>query len=74
MVERHNQISGVDPVDYAGLVEEFEGWGFAGHSTANGLTEEENRRLFETPHVIEMVCLVLRGLLRVFGTTQPASS
>ena len=74
MVERHNQIPGVDPVDYTGLVGEFEGWGIAGLSRANGLTEEENRRLFETPHVIEMVCLVLRGLLRVFGPTQPTSS
>ena len=74
MVERHNQIPGVDPVDYTGLVGEFEGWGIAGLSRVNGLTEEENRRLFETPHVIEMVCLVLRGLLRVFGPTQPTSS
>ena len=55
-----------DPVDYVSLVGEFNAWGVAGLSASNGLTAEENRRLFKTPHVIEMVALVLRGLLRVF--------
>jgi hypothetical protein len=32
----------------------------------NGLTDDENRRLFATPHTIEMVCLVLLGLGRVW--------
>jgi hypothetical protein len=34
----------------------------------NGLTDDENRRLFVTPHTIEMVCLVLLGLGRVWRT------
>jgi hypothetical protein len=34
----------------------------AGLSTHNGLTPDENRRLFETPHIAEMIYLVLKGL------------
>jgi hypothetical protein len=67
MAARHNAIADVDRIDYASLVAEFQDWGLAGLCAANGLTEEENGRLFETPHVIEMVYLVLRGLFRVFG-------
>jgi SLOG cluster2 len=35
---------------------------------ANGLTADENAVLFRTVHVDEAVALVLRGLLRLFGT------
>jgi SLOG cluster2/TIR domain len=69
MLERYFQDAATDSVDYASLVGEFQAWGVAGLSATNGLTAEDNRRLFETPHVIEMVALVLRGLLRVFGAT-----
>ena len=33
----------------------------------NGLSEKENHRLFDTPHVIKMVYLVLLGLGRTLG-------
>lgn len=36
----------------------------------NGLNEEENRRLFVTPYVPEMVSLVLKGLSKVFRKAQ----
>jgi hypothetical protein len=38
------------------------------------LSEDENRRLFHTPHVPEMVFLVLRGLSRIGpGAIAPGS-
>jgi hypothetical protein len=43
--------------------------GLEGLCSSNGLTREENARLFVTPHVIEMVSLVLRGLRRAYGRT-----
>jgi len=67
MISRHNALLGVDPVDYPKITAEFEEWGIAGLCDSNGLNEEENRRLFETPHVFEMVYLVLRGLVRTFA-------
>ena len=67
MAARHDQIPGVEPIDYPALVDAFEQTGLAGLSRINGLNERENLRLFATPHVIEMVHLVLKGLLNVFG-------
>jgi hypothetical protein len=49
-------------VDYAALCAELERHGVAG--LHNGLTLEENNRLFTTPHLPEMIALVLRGLWR----------
>jgi SLOG cluster2/TIR domain len=52
-----------EPVDYAALTAEFESAGIAG--LRNGLTEEENERLFTTTRLPAMIALVLRGLSRV---------
>jgi hypothetical protein len=49
-----------EPEDTRALERFFRERGVAG--LRNGLTEEENRRLFETPHVPEMIFLVLKGL------------
>ncbi|MCP5246333.1 MAG: TIR domain-containing protein [Burkholderiales bacterium] len=48
-------------INYPAMVEELEQAGIAGLN--NGLTEEENRILFTTPHVPVMVALVLKGLV-----------
>jgi SLOG cluster2/Patatin-like phospholipase/TIR domain len=61
-----------DRLGYKALLAFFRGVGVDGLSAPdgrnyNGLTADENRRLFVTPHVIEMVYLVLLGLGRVFG-------
>ena len=48
------------PIDYSNLLMFFRKQGVRGLN--NGLTEEENRRLFETPHIPEMIMLVLKGL------------
>lgn len=34
-------------------------------SLNNGLTEEENKRLFETIHIPEMISLILKGLVKI---------
>ena len=67
MVAAHDAIPGVGRVDYEALVGEFRRLGVGGLAALNGLSEPENRRLFETPHVIEMVYLVLRGFLNIRG-------
>ena len=53
------------PVDFEGVTRLLNETGVAGLAAVNGLTEEENLRLFETPHIPEMVYLVLKGLARV---------
>ena len=67
----HVGVGGFHRAHLALYVHELAGegadWGIAGLCATNGLTPEENRRLFETPHIIEMVYLVLRGLQRVLG-------
>ncbi len=47
-------------IDYEAMVDELRQAGVAGLN--NGLSDAENRELFETPHVPVMVCLVLKGL------------
>lgn len=49
------------PIDYNELVKFFDEKGIS--SLNNGLTDEENRRLFETIHIPEMISLILKGLV-----------
>jgi hypothetical protein len=69
MVDRLNASQVGDPVNYAELMSEFATWKVFGLAAMNGLTVEENLTLFETPHTIEIIYLVLRGLLRLYGPT-----
>lgn len=55
----------VGAIDYTKLVEFFNESGI--DSLNNGLTEEENKRLFKTIHIPEMVSLILKGLVTVFS-------
>jgi hypothetical protein len=60
---------GVELIDYTTVQSVFESTGsnnLAALSANNGLTPEENHRLFETPHIAEMISLVLNGL-RIIG-------
>lgn len=43
----------------------FRQFGITGLAEINGLTVEENRRLFETPHLSEMIYYVFKGLKRL---------
>ncbi len=55
----------VDAIDYIKLVEFFNESGI--DSLNNGLTEEENKKLFKTIHIPEMVSLILKGMVTVFS-------
>jgi len=65
LVEFFNQNApeSEERIDYAKLTDFFNGKGIAGLN--NNLTEDENKRLFMTPHVVEMIALILKGLVRI---------
>jgi hypothetical protein len=63
MMDFYNQRHPDASVDYEALAADFQTAGITGLN--NGLDEDENRRLFQTQDVDEMVALVLRGLSRV---------
>jgi SLOG cluster2/TIR domain len=52
-----------ESIDYAALTAEFESFGIAGLN--NGLSTEENERLFTTTRLPSMIALVLRGMSRI---------
>lgn len=51
-----------DKIDYQAILDQLNRAGVGGLN--NGLSEQENKRLFVTPHVSEIVSLVLKGLSR----------
>ncbi|MFT5666790.1 MAG: hypothetical protein ACI9DK_000975 [Vicingaceae bacterium] len=55
----------IKEIDYEYLVSFFNKKGI--ESLNNGLTEEENRRLFKTVHIPEMISLILKGLVTIFN-------
>ena len=57
-----------EPIDYAGLYTFFASHGMTGLN--NGLTAEENGRLFTTVYLDEAIFLVLTGLKGLFGRPQ----
>tara|TARA_R110001592_G_scaffold88299_11_gene260072 strand:+ start:1615 stop:2526 length:912 start_codon:yes stop_codon:yes gene_type:complete len=59
-----NRPPRVESINYTKLVDFFNNRGIKGLN--NGLTEEENKRLFKTIHIPEMVSLILKGLVTVF--------
>jgi len=52
-----------EPIDYEKLVDFFNKQGIDG--LHNSLSAEENERLFTTPHLPEIIALVLKGLITV---------
>jgi len=63
-----------DAPDLPALADYFRSVGAKGLAKTNGLSEQENRRLFRTPHVPEMVFLVLRGLSRIAPEATPTDA
>ncbi len=49
-------------IDFPAINRELHQLGLSGLSRLNGLAEDENIRLFETPHIPEMIFLILKGL------------
>ena len=59
---RHND----NAIDYPNCFSILKEFGFSGLSATNGLNEEDNRRLAVTPHIHEIVYLILKGLTNKF--------
>jgi hypothetical protein len=60
--QRAVKTPGIEPLNYDTVLNSLAAQGVTGLSRSNGLTPEENRRLFTTPHIDEMIFLVLKGL------------
>lgn len=60
---KHDDIK----IDYQRHFLLLQNYGFKALSEMNGLTEEENRRLTKTPHINEMIYLILKGLTNRFS-------
>jgi hypothetical protein len=59
---RAAKTSGVEPIDYHAVLKCFTSQGIAGISRTNGLSKDENRRLFVTSNIHEIIYFVLKGL------------
>ncbi|HVD99440.1 MAG TPA: hypothetical protein VNB90_14625 [Cytophagaceae bacterium] len=62
----YNQNHPHDLIDYSHFISVLNNFGLKGLCELNGLTEEENLRLGTTPHISEMVYLILKGLTKSF--------
>jgi hypothetical protein len=59
---RAAKSSGVESINYDTLLDCLTSKGVDGLSSHNGLTSDENRRLLTTPHIAEIIYLILKGL------------
>lgn len=62
----YNEKGNNDIIDYTKVYKEIQGNGIAG--LRNGLTDDENRLLFHSTNVLEIVALILKGLNNKFQT------
>lgn len=58
----YNEHKPNNPLNLESVCAKIKEYGLEKLSTSNGLTTEENIRLFETPHFSEMIYLVFKGL------------
>lgn len=58
----NRRVSKPDAINYDRILDCLKSQGVAGISKNNGLTADENRRLFKTTHIAEVIYLVLKGL------------
>jgi hypothetical protein len=56
-----------DKIDYSAMVAELNSYGLKRYALNNGLTEEENERLFNSLHLPESIFLTLKGLFAKLG-------
>lgn len=66
-VTMHNGKHPDTPIDYSEYLRSLNSYGWEGISDCNGLSLDDNRRLAETPHISEMVFLILKGLTNRFS-------
>lgn len=62
----YNERESIVPIDYSGIYTEIQTNGIGG--LRNGLTDNENRLLFHSTNVLEIVALILKGLNKKFQT------
>jgi hypothetical protein len=62
----YNSIHSINLIDYKQYFTTLQKLNFKGLSELNGLTETENKRLAVTPHISEIVYLILKGLTNRF--------
>lgn len=65
-VDYYNEKENINPIDYEVVYEEISTNGIS--SLNNGLSKKENRLLFQSTNVLEIVALILKGLNNKFKT------
>lgn len=65
-LDYYNEKENVDPIDYIKIYTEIQKKGIEG--LRNGLSNDENRLLFQSTNVLEIVALILKGLNNKFLT------
>lgn len=63
----YNEKENIDPIDYTKVYKDIQDNDITG--LRNGLTDDENRLLFHSTNVLEIVALILKGLNNKFQTT-----
>jgi hypothetical protein len=66
LIEYYNEKHPSDPIDYNTYSSLLKGYTLRAISENNGLSEDENIRLMITPHINEMVFLIMKGLYNIF--------
>lgn len=66
MVDIYNEKHTENSIDYKKYLTTLQSIGLKGITVQNGLSEEENLRLTITPHISEVVYLILKGLTNCF--------
>lgn len=67
---KYNQMLGIystetnEKIDYDSCFQQFAELGLKGLSELNGLSQEDNLRLASTPHISEIVYLIIKGLTK----------
>lgn len=64
LVSYYNEKEAEDQINYNEVVQEIKNNGIS--SLNNGLTDEENRILFSSTNVLEIIILVMKGLTEIF--------
>ena len=61
----YNEKETENPIDLSAEAAYFAGYGLDRLAANNGLSPEENRRLFVTPHLNEIIYLIFKGISKV---------
>ncbi len=68
LIRQFNQKPLQESINYPNIKETIHILGWTGISELNGLTETQNKRLAKTPHINEIIYLILLGLTKKFSS------